>query len=69
MAVAEDTIANENTPLLREDVGDNNNGTIHRQEAADNNSRDKREEGSSTQVKYIVAAISIGVLWTCRVES
>lgn len=61
MAVAADTIANENTPLLREDVGDNNNGTIHRGEAADNDSRDKSEAVSSTQLKYIVAAISIGV--------
>ncbi|QKX53740.1 uncharacterized protein TRUGW13939_00820 [Talaromyces rugulosus] len=54
-------IASENTPLLREDVGDNN-GTIHREESPDDSSsRDKREAGSSTQVKYIVAIISFGV--------
>ncbi|CRG90048.1 Vacuolar membrane amino acid uptake transporter fnx2 [Talaromyces islandicus] len=60
MAVAEDTIANENTPLLRGDVGDYN-GTIHREESPDSDSCDKKKADSNPQLKYVVAAISIGV--------
>ncbi|EED16301.1 EF hand domain protein [Talaromyces stipitatus ATCC 10500] len=56
------TDATENTPLLREDVS--SNGTIDPEEVSNGTSLpedDGSQKGSSSHLKYIVPAISIGV--------